>query len=103
MKRIVDGIVYNTATAQLIGEWRNTLDIQNSNWCHEMLFLNSDGAYFLWGCGGSLSPYNFCNNTIRGSKADITPLSIQKAKVWAKEHLRYEVYIKEFEKHECVA
>ena len=80
MKRSIDGITYNTTTAQLIGEWRNTLDVKNTDWCHEMLFKTSDGLYFLWGCGGALSPYKITKNTHSLSKAEITPFSLQKAK-----------------------
>lgn len=103
MKKTVDGTTYNTTTAKLVGEWRNTLDIQKANWCHEMLFKTNNGAYFLWGCGGALSPYKFVSYAVRGSKAEITPLNLEKAKAWAKEHLRYEIYCKEFRKYEKVA
>lgn len=103
MKRNYDGKTYNTATARLVGEWRNTLDAQNSNWCHEMLFQTAEGEYFLWGCGGSLSPYKFSGTVIRGARAEITPMALQDAKGWARKRLKHAAYIKEFGKYDQVA
>lgn len=96
MKKTVEGKTYNTATAKLIGEWRNTLTVRNSNWCHEILFQTTEEEYFIWGCGGSLSAYRSGNSRSPGSKADITPLSRQEAKEWAQAHIKHELYVKEF-------
>lgn len=103
MRRIIEGITYNTATAVLIGEWRNTLDIKDAKWCHEILFKTQEGRYFIWGCGGTRSPYKFVNNPNHSSRTEITPLGVHEAMIWAKKHLMLSIYIKEFGQTEDVA
>ena len=57
MKKVIDGKVYNTATATHIAYWSNNLPTNDFNYCEQDLYITSKGTYFLAGEGGALSEY----------------------------------------------
>lgn len=48
MKQIIEKILYNTKTAQLIASWDNQYSLNNSNAKFEKLFLSPEGYYFIF-------------------------------------------------------
>mgnify|MGYP000963290162 CR=1 FL=1 len=56
MKRVIDGKIYDTATATCIGETEFGTS-GDHKYCHEALFKTSRGRYFLEYHGGPLSRY----------------------------------------------
>lgn len=97
MKKVIDGALYNTDTANLLGEWDNNFSRNDFNYCEEALYLTKSGKYFLYGFGGGLSKYSVSvgNNSWSGGEK-IQPMSPVAAREWAEKHLETEEFIKAF-------
>jgi hypothetical protein len=93
MKKIIEGRVYNTDTAELVGEWANTYNTRDFNFCIEKLYRKKTGEFFIHGRGGPMSRYavSVGSNTMCGSE-QIRPISFEYAKRWAEEHLTADEY-----------
>ena len=87
MKKIINGKVYDTETAKLIGEFSQCENSENY-WCIESLFQKKTGEFFLYGQGGNASKYAVSgkNNTWAGGE-QIIPLNYDAAREWAEDHL----------------
>lgn len=93
MKKIINGKVYDTETAELIGEWSNGYYTNDFSCCSEDLYRKRTGEFFLHGCGGSMSKYAVSNgNNSWGGGEKIIPLTYEAAQKWAEEHLSGEKY-----------
>jgi len=92
MKKIINGKVYNTETAQEVGSWSNHLGYRDFSHCDETLYRKKTGEYFLHGEGGPKSPY--AEHTVNGwgSGDAIRPLTFDEAREWAEEHLDGDEY-----------
>lgn len=98
MKQIIDGKVYNTETAELIGEWyTGGIGQGDFNYMAEDLYKTKSGAYFLAGEGGAMTRYSRSagNNTTTGGSA-IIPLTAEEALRWAERRLDADTIEKEF-------
>lgn len=87
MKKVINGKMYDTTKAKLIGQWNysNSSDLQ---YIKEQLYQKRTGEFFLYGQGGPASKYAEAisyNNWSGGSK--IIPLTYESAKEWAEEYL----------------
>jgi len=93
MKKIINGKLYDTDTARLIGSWANTGDRRSLSYVGEELYCKRTGEYFLYGEGGAMSHYSRStgDNSWSGGEA-IIPLSFGKARAWAEEHLSADEY-----------
>lgn len=96
-KKIINGKLYNTETATIVGEWENDYYINDFRYCEEKLYRKRTGEYFLSGEGGPLSKYrkSYGDNSW-GYGYEITPLSEKEAKQWAEDRLSADEYIAEF-------
>ena len=96
MRRIIDGKMYNTDTATLVGEYSYGYMGQHEYWSEE-LYIKKTGEWFLYGCGGALSKYSEdCGNrTICGSE-EIIPYTPDEAKEWLMQYNYVNKYIKYF-------
>ena len=96
MKKIINGKVYSTETAKLLGEWDNGYYGNDFKKCQEDLYLTKSGNYFTHGSGGPMSRYavNHGNQTSCGEA--INPISYEQAKQWAEEKLSGDEYEKIF-------
>ena len=93
MKKIINGKMYNTDTAECIGADAFSTPRDFKYW-REKLYRKHSGELFLYGIGGALTKYGrrVGENGYCGGE-DITPLTEDAAKTWAEEHLdadRYE-------------
>lgn len=92
MKKIINGKVYNTETAEQLAKWDNgrwgSFDI-----CEEKLYRKRNGEFFLYGCGGPKSAYAQPDgdNWMTSGHA-IVLLSEKEAREWAEEHLNGDEY-----------
>ena len=48
MKRIVDGLLYDTKKAELLCKWKSNYDYVNCVLWHNYLYRTSSGRYFLY-------------------------------------------------------
>ena len=92
MKKIISGKVYDTATAQKVGFWSNSLGYNDFNWREESLYRKKTGEYFLHGEGGPRTNYAERVGNMWGSGERIMPLTFTEAKAWAEEKLSGEEY-----------
>jgi len=76
MKKVIDGKVYNTETAEEIENRDNGCYGGDFHQCEEHLYLTKNGRWFLYGEGGPMSKYSRPeeNNGWTGGRA-IIPLS----------------------------
>jgi hypothetical protein len=101
MKRIINGKVYNTETATLIGEWSNNRGHGDFSNMSEDLYLTKKGQYFIAGSGGPMTKYaKSCGNNCSTGSDDIYLLTPAEARTWAEEHLSTEEYMEHFEVEE---
>lgn len=93
MKKIINGKVYNTETAQEAGSWSNHLSVRDFSRCDETLYRKRTGEFFLHGEGGALSRYaEPGNGNMRGPGESIRPMTFDEAREWAEEKLTAEEY-----------
>jgi hypothetical protein len=93
MKKILNGLLYNTDSAKLIAEWSCNLSRSDFGYCEEELYLKKTGEYFLYGSGNAASKYaESCGNNTWGSGSEIIPLSPEAAREWAEEKLDADEY-----------
>ncbi len=92
MKKIINGRLYNTETAKLVGSTSRSHPRDLGYW-KEDLYLKKTGEFFLHGLGGAFTKYgkNIDRNTFTGGE-EITPLSLEDAKAWAEKYLSVEDY-----------
>lgn len=92
MKKIISGKIYDTDKAKELGSdsYSNPRDFHH--WS-ETLYVKRTGEFFLHGSGGPMSRYaeRIEQNSWSGGE-QIIPLTYDKAREWAEEHLRVEYY-----------
>lgn len=97
MKKLINGKVYNTETAEEIATWSNSYYSSDFHYCQETLYKTRKGAYFLHGKGGPLSSYaQPSGGTGRTGGSDIVALTDEQAFGWLEEHDMTEEAEKEF-------
>ena len=92
MKRVINGKVYNTATARKLGEAHYGYADDFSHW-NERLYRSPKGAYFLHGEGGAASHWaERIDQNSTGGGEGIRLLSEGEAQRWAERYLSPEEY-----------
>lgn len=86
MKRVIDGLTYNTETAVLVGEWDNGLGRNDFNNCSEQLFKTQKGRFFIAGEGGAMSRWSEPVGNMRSGGSGILPLTPEEALSWCEQH-----------------
>lgn len=96
MKKVINGKMYNTETAEKIDGWSNGYYGNDFRNCTERLYRKRTGEFFLHGWGGPMSKYaeSLGNMTSGGEK--ITPFTEDEAKEWMEEHSDVDTYIDVF-------
>ena len=94
MKKVINGKLYDTEKAKELGFDGGGDGF--SRW-HEELYKKRTGEYFLYGEGGPMTKYavSISNNSWSGGEK-IIPLSADKAREWAEEHLDADEYAEIF-------
>lgn len=97
MKKIINGKLYNTETAQEVGCWSNTGNTRDFSYVSEGLYRKKTGEFFLYGEGGPMSQYSrsIGNNEWSGGE-EIIPLTWEAARKWAEEKLSADEYMEIF-------
>lgn len=97
MRKIINGKMYNTETANNVATYyyNTTSDFDRF---HEELYQKKTKEFFIYGSGGARSKYSYHNisdNSWCGS-SDIIPISENEAKEWLCSHNFINTYIKLF-------
>lgn len=92
-KKIINGRMYNTETAQVLGTWSNGWNRGDFNFEEETLHKKKTGEYFIYGHGGAMSSYGESCGDGNFSGERFTPISEETAKEWAEKYLDAEEYI----------
>ena len=82
MKTVIDGLVYNTGTAEQIAEWCNCLSRSDHQWCEESLYQTKKGRFFLVGEGGPMSTWYESVGNARRSGSGVRALTMEGALSW---------------------
>jgi len=99
MKRIINGLSYDTTTATFI---HNTSAYGPSDfrWYDESLYRTRNGRYFLAGEGGPMTRWAApAEGNCRTYGNGIIPLSPAEALAWAEQHIDPDTVIEEFSDH----
>lgn len=96
MKKIINGVLYNTATAEELAEWNNGLPSYDLDSEIEILYRKKNGQLFLYG----RSAYDDFNKPwLDGTICEvIRPTTIDEAKYWAEKRIDADDYEKIFGK-----
>lgn len=93
MKKIINGKLYNTETADKLGEFCTNCTASDFRYLEESLYRKRTGEFFLYGFGGPLTGYAVkLTNGYRSGQA-IRPLTEEEAREWAENHLTADQYI----------
>lgn len=93
MKKVIDGSLYNTETAKMVGEYEPGYARNDFHFYTETLYVTKAGKFFLHGEGNAASPYNrqvALNEWTGGEK--IIPAIPEEARKWAEENLTAQEY-----------
>lgn len=93
MKKIINGKLYDTETATYLG-YDMYAGPRDFRYWHEELYRKRTGEFFLYGKGGPASKYAVASVTGSGwdGGRKIIPLTYEKAREWAEEHLSTDDY-----------
>ena len=92
MKKIINGRMYDTKTATLIGSTGYGYPNDFEYW-RENLYRKKTGEFFLYGEGGPMSKYSHRTGQNEWSGGEeIIPLTVEEAQEWAEKHLEVEEY-----------
>ena len=86
MKKIIDGKLYDTETAECLHEYWNRLSTSDFKSVEETLYKTKKGTYFLHGRGGGLSVWAEHTGNGSGYGQAIVPMSEQEAIEWLETH-----------------
>lgn len=96
MKKIINGKLYDTSTAEFIKLYENGYPENDFKYYSEALYRKDTGEYFLHGEGGPLSKYNKPCGRDMSSGEKIIPYTEEEAKAWAEENMSADAYMELF-------
>jgi len=97
MKKLINGKLYDTHTANSIAEWDNGISSSDFKACNETLYKTNKGAYFLHGEGGALTKYaKPCGGNSKCGGSDIIALTTDEAFEWMQDKELVDEALKEF-------
>jgi hypothetical protein len=97
MKRIIDGLKYDTETATRLHEWDNGIFGNDFRSHEETLFKTPKGRYYVYGCSGPMGPYaQSIGNNGMGAGDVFIPMDREQAFRWLSDHDGVDVAETEF-------
>lgn len=101
MKKSINGKVYNTETADFIGEYSNNLGRRDFRYRIEGLYKTHKGAFFLHGEGGAMTEWGRSCADLRCEGESIRVLTPEEALDWCEQNLNLKDYESHFELDEA--
>jgi len=86
MRKIIEGKVYDTKTAEHVGEYSNNLGRGDFRYVSEDLYRTKKGTFFLAGEGGAMSKYAESNGNESYGSSNLNLLTEEEARVWCEQH-----------------
>ena len=86
MKKVVDGKMYNTETAEMVASWDNGYSDSDFRCCSETLYRTKKGTFFLHGEGGAMTSWASSRGNIFDWGENVRPLTDEEAKEWLEHH-----------------
>ncbi len=101
MKRVHEGRVYDTDTAEQLHHWESPANPGDFQHYEEALYRTKKGNYFIAGSGGPMSPYaEALGGGSTGGSSGLRPLEFaDEAVEWLEEHDGAEVILEHFSEH----
>ena len=97
MKKVINGLLYNTDTAKEIASCSNGYSSSDFNYCKETLYKTNNGRYFLYGRGGANTRYRTqVGSNTWSSGENIIALSLDSALSWAESYADPDDFLNEF-------
>lgn len=103
MKQVIDGMKYDTATAEQIARYENTSDTRDTKYLRETLYRTPNGRFFIAGKGGAETKYSepAAGGGLTGG-SEIRTMSEESALSWCeKKKIDAEIIADEFEIEEA--
>jgi hypothetical protein len=97
MKKVLDGKMYNTETAEMVASWDNGYSNSDFRCCNETLYRTKKGTFFLHGGGGAMTSWSSSYGDMSGWGEDIRPLTDDEAKEWLEGHDKVDALERLFE------
>lgn len=95
MKKVINGKMYNTATAERIGGYQYSTP-DKYDYASEDLYRKHTGEFFLHGAGGPLSDWADVQSNGAFDGCVIKPMTLDEAKQWSEKHLSGDKYVEVF-------
>lgn len=96
MKKVVNGKVYNTETADHVASWDNGYYGNDFKRCEEDLYRTSKGSWFIVGEGGPMSKYARPVGNMTSGGDGLAPLTDDEAYQWLEDKGETELIEKHF-------
>lgn len=100
MKKIINGVRYDTDKAELVGEYESNYRRRDFKWFKASLYVSPKARrFFLAGEGGAMT--RFAQRVDNGSTGgeDLIPMELAEAREWAEQHLSVETVEQFFADH----
>lgn len=96
MRKIIDGKLYDTETAKVVGDYQYS-NYTDFNYFYECLYKKRTGEYFLYYEGGPASKYSkYVGSGTTSGSSGIEPLDYFEAQKFVEKRLSVSVYDSEF-------
>lgn len=88
MKKVINGKVYNTETAEEVHAWDNGLGYSDFRNCSETLYVTKKGNFFLEGEGGPMTRWatSYGGGNSYGSGSGLKEMSMDEVIEWLENH-----------------
>lgn len=96
-RKIINGKLYDTETAEFVGSYSNGLGVGNFRNSSEELYKTKKGRWFLCGEGGAMSAWSESYGDSQGPGENIIALTEDEAKEWLEEHSDADTYEQHFD------
>ena len=98
MKKIINGKLYDTSTAEKIDSWRSGRSPGDFNYIAETLYVTPSKAFFLHGTGGAATEYAELVGSRKCGSETIVTMTSQEAMEWCEQRdVDADIYQKYFD------
>lgn len=93
MKKIINGKMYNTETAEVVASAGGGYAYNDFYWWSETIYRKKTGEFFMYGEGGAMSKYSHRCGDARSGGKEIYPVDEDYVRKWLEANCSADVYI----------